>query len=447
MLAIYLLFSLIIESYARITKMKKLLITLNLILIVFIVGTKSVYALQSCPSVGPKLNCFGIQIYASGNKYAGEWQNNTKHGLGTFTFRSGLKYVGEFKSGNVNGQGTATSPNGTKYVGQWKNFKKHGKGTYTYASGSKYIGEWYNNKKHGRGIFTYANGDKYVGGFKNGNRNGQGTYTLFDGTVKEGIWGNGNLLDAGNTPLTKPKVIAKRQPKRTTSKSKKGTKMYSTGSGTGFAITNLGHVITNYHVISECARVKIHHKGKSAIATIISRDKVNDLALLRGKFKPEQIYRLSDKSPELTQDIYVAGYPFGRKISGSVKVTRGIVSSLTGAGNNFSNIQIDAAINPGNSGGPIIDAGSGNVIGVTVAVLKKNKKSRITPQNTNFGIKASIVKNLLRGNSVNVPAPETSNISRSERNKIIQGGTYYLSCWRTMAQIKKMKRKKIMFQN
>ena len=138
--------------------------------------------------------------------------------------------------------------------------------------------------------------------------------------MKEGIWGNGNFLDAGNTPLTKPKVIAKRQPKRTTSKSKKETKMYSTGSGTGFAITNLGHVITNYHVISECAQVKIHHKGKSAIATIISRDKVNDLALLRGKFKPEQIYRLSDKSPELTQDIYVAGYPFGRKISGSVKV-------------------------------------------------------------------------------------------------------------------------------
>ena len=130
-----------------------------------------------------------------------------------------------------------------------------------------------------------------------------------------------------------------------------------------------------------------------------------------------------------------------------MKVTKGLVSSLTGAGNNFSNIQIDAAINPGNSGGPIIDAESGNVIGVTVAVLKKGKRSRTTPQNTNFGIKTSVVKNLLQGNNVNVPAPATSNISRSERNKIIQGGTYYLSCWRTMAQIKEMKRKKVMFQN
>ena len=87
------------------------------------------------------------------------------------------------------------------------------------------------------------------------------------------------------------------------------------------------------------------------------------------------------------------------------------------------------------------------MIGVTVAVLKKSKRSKITPQNTNFGIKISVVKNLLKGNSIDVPAPKTSNISRSERNKIIQGGTFYLSCWMTTAQIKKMNRKKIMFRD
>jgi S1-C subfamily serine protease len=40
-----------------------------------------------------------------------------------------------------------------------------------------------------------------------------------------------------------------------------------------------------------------------------------------------------------------------------VKVTKGIISSLTGIGNNCSNIQIDAALQPGNSGGPILDEG------------------------------------------------------------------------------------------
>ena len=115
---------------------------------------------------------------------------------------------------------------------------------------------------------------------------------------------------------------------------------------------------------------------------------------------------------------------------------------MTGLKNNFSNIQIDAAINPGNSGGPIIDAESGNVIGVTVAVLKKGKKSRLTPQNTSFGIKTSIVKNFLHGNNISVPSPKTKTISRSERNEIIQGGTYYLSCWMTNAQIQRMRKKK-----
>jgi len=50
----------------------------------------------------------------------------------------------------------------------------------------------------------------------------------------------------------------------------------------------------------------------------------------------------------------------------------GTISSLTGIGNNYSNIQIDAALQPGNSGGPILDD-RGNVVGVAVARLDKIK--------------------------------------------------------------------------
>ena len=71
--------------------MKKLLVTFNLILVVFVRSTKSVYSLQSCPKIGPKLNCFGVQTYSSGNKYVGEWQNNKKHGQGTSTLFDGTR--------------------------------------------------------------------------------------------------------------------------------------------------------------------------------------------------------------------------------------------------------------------------------------------------------------------------------------------------------------------
>ena len=38
-------------------------------------------------------------IYASGNKYVGEWKDGIMHGHGTFTYSNGDKYVGEWKYG------------------------------------------------------------------------------------------------------------------------------------------------------------------------------------------------------------------------------------------------------------------------------------------------------------------------------------------------------------
>jgi S1-C subfamily serine protease len=151
----------------------------------------------------------------------------------------------------------------------------------------------------------------------------------------------------------------------------------------------------------------------------------------------------------LLQEIYVAGYPFGRKVSTSVKVTKGIISSLTGIGNNFSNIQIDAALQPGNSGGPILSR-KGNVVGVAVARLDKIKvleEFGSLPENINFGIKSSVVRSILESSNIALPSPNVASLSRSKLGKMISDGTYYLSCWMTMAQVEKMRSKKVIFQN
>ena len=144
----------------------------------------------------------------------------------------------------------------------------------------------------------------------------------------------------------------------------------------------------------------------------------------------DNLLPLSTNSPELLQDVYVAGYPFGRKVSTSVKVTKGIISSLTGIGNNYSNIQIDAALQPGNSGGPILDD-RGNVVGVAVARLDKIKalkKYGSSPENTNFGIKTSVVRSIPESSNVSSPSPNRSSISKSKLGEMISDGTYYLSC-------------------
>ena len=136
-------------------------------------------------------------------------------------------------------------------------------------------------------------------------------------------------------------------------------------------------------------------------------------------------------------------------MSTGVKVTKGIISSLTGIGNNFSNIQIDAALQPGNSGGPILDD-RGNVVGVAVAKLdikKILKNFGVIRENTNFGIKTSVVRSILESSNVSSPNPNRSSISKTKLGKMISDATYYLSCWMTTAQIEKMRSKKVIFQN
>ncbi|MDC0431888.1 serine protease, partial [Paracoccaceae bacterium] len=199
--------------------------------------------------------------------------------------------------------------------------------------------------------------------------------------------------------------------------------------------------------IEGCQKVVVHTKGKELPVTVVTYDPQNDLALLKGDFRPSTVFPLSSNRPELLQDIYVAGYPFGNKISTSVKVTRGIISSLTGIGNNFSNIQIDAALQPGNSGGPIIDE-MGNIVGVAVAKLDIKKildDYGVIPEDTNFGIKSNVVRSILDSNEVDGPPANQSEISKSKLGKMISNGTYYISCWMTMAQIEKMKTKKAFF--
>ena len=171
--------------------------------------------------------------------------------------------------------------------------------------------------------------------------------------------------------------------------------------------------------------------------------------MLKGDFRPTTVFSLSNQKPELLQDIYVAGFPFGRKISTSVKVTKGIISSLTGIGNNYSNIQIDAALQPGNSGGPILND-RGNVVGVAVAKLdlkKVLKNFGVIPEDTNFGIKSNVVRNLLESSNVSLRSPNTKTISKSKLGKMISDRTYYLSCWMTMEQIEKIRSEKVIFQS
>jgi hypothetical protein len=243
-----------------------------------------------------------------------------------------------------------------------------------------------------------------------------------------------------------PRAKKQRQPTTISSNSRK---VIAASSGTGFAVSRDGFVVTNKHVIDGCKKVKIHHGGRTISADLVATDSANDVALLKAEFVPKRYFLMSRSGSSLLQEVYVAGYPFGKRISSPVKVTKGIVSSLSGLGNNPNNIQIDAALQPGNSGGPIIDW-KGNVVGVAVAkldILKAIKELGTVPENTNFGIKSKVVIGLLRKHNVRLDRQNIFPRTQTRLSSLISDATYYLSCWMTVAQIKKLMSKKVVFKD
>ena len=92
----------------------------------------------------------------------------------------------------------------------------------------------------------------------------------------------------------------------------------------------------------------------------------------------------------------------------------------------------------------------GNVIGVAVAKLDLEKivdDYGVVPENVNFGVKANTVINILESENIQFPSPNEDVIPSSELGEMITDGTYYLSCWMTIAQIEKMIEKKVMFKD
>ena len=129
------------------------------------------------------------------------------------------------------------------------------------------------------------------------------------------------------------------------------------------------------------------------------------------------------------------GYPLAGQLSDSVKLTRGIVSALSGIDNNIGQIQIDAALQPGNSGGPVLNR-KGEVIGIASAGLNKllmAKKQQTIPENVNFAVASPIVANFLKSKKVKYTTQSYfgSQHSTTELAEIGRETTFQLLCMNT----------------
>jgi S1-C subfamily serine protease len=173
-------------------------------------------------------------------------------------------------------------------------------------------------------------------------------------------------------------------------------------SGTGFFVTEEGHILTNSHVLRGCTRTTIISAGSvTTSGRVVANDSTNDLAILVSSVKPAVVPAFRS-SARLGENISVFGFPLTGILSSSGNYTTGSVTALTGLSDDSRMLQISAPVQQGNSGGPLIDK-YGNVTGVVVSKLNALMFASVLKdirQNVNFAIKANVATNFLISNGL-----------------------------------------------
>ena len=183
-------------------------------------------------------------------------------------------------------------------------------------------------------------------------------------------------------------------------------------TGTGFAISSNGYIVTNYHVVKNASTIKIKGvKGdfqKSYSAKIVLSDKNNDLTILKiTDYSFSNLgtipYTLKSKSINVGSDIFVLGYPLTATMGEEIKLTNGIISAKSGFQGDITSYQMTAAIQPGNSGAPMFDK-YGYITGIVNAKLTN-------AENAGYAIKTTYLFNLIDAVHVSIKLPKVNKLS------------------------------------
>ena len=207
-----------------------------------------------------------------------------------------------------------------------------------------------------------------------------------------------SAIPSTKVPKTIPKQSSRTQ--KTPQPLAKEKQIFSIG--TGFVFGSSGYILTNYHVVRGAKTITIKFQnGERVTAELITKDSQNDIAYLKPKSIPNirtmNLSLADSSSVRLGDKVFTLGYPIATVLGENLKYSEGVINSLSGVGDDPKVFQISIPTQSGNSGGPLFNE-HGEVIGIvssSLDVVKTQQVMGITPQNVNFAIKSSLVKNML----------------------------------------------------
>jgi hypothetical protein len=146
-----------------------------------------------------------------------------------------------------------------------------------------------------------------------------------------------------------------------------------TSVGSGFIVSAQGHILTNFHVVSEAALKPEQHDlvyvtadGREAPLQILQLDVLHDLALLRASDAAGRTFDalpFRPASEPLAQGERI--YSLGNPLDVGFTITQGTYNGLVKR-SFYPQIFFGGALSAGMSGGPALDE-EGHVVGVNVA--------------------------------------------------------------------------------
>lgn len=201
-------------------------------------------------------------------------------------------------------------------------------------------------------------------------------------------------------------------------------------SGTGFALSNDGYIVTNYHVTKGADSLYIQTRdGNYYKAFTVSFDANSDIAILKVESKKFKFskqgtlpYSFAVAKSGLGERIFTLGYP-----QDEIVYSEGYISSRNGYLGDSMQYRLELPAEPGQSGAPVLDA-NGVVVGIVTG--KESKSVGITyAVSSNTMLK--MLKNIPQSSAISLPkSSRLSKMNRSQQIEKIQDFTCVVNVYK-----------------